>query len=67
MRSEPNVNEELALEPLTDYSKFKLLCERLLASENLGDMEYVILRPATVCGYAPRLRLGIAVFVVGLR
>jgi len=50
---------------LTDYSRFKLDCEKdLLASPNANGMERVIVRPATVCGYAPRLRLDLTVNIL---
>lgn len=64
VKSEPDVREDCACEPLTDYSKYKLLCEEVLKSSNLGDCEYVILRPATVCGYAPRMRLDLTVNIL---
>lgn len=64
VKEEPDVREEAVCQPLTDYSKFKLICEQMLASENLGDTEYVILRPATVCGYATRLRLDLTVNIL---
>jgi nucleoside-diphosphate-sugar epimerase len=55
------VTEDLPLEPLTDYSKYKAECEKVLLSEAKDDFIVVILRPATVCGYSPRLRLDITV------
>ena len=51
--------------PLTDYSRFKLACERdLLAHPAVNGMERIIIRPATVCGYAPRMRLDLAVNIL---
>lgn len=64
VRSEPDVREDNPCEPLTDYSRYKLLCEQVLRSEGLGDSEWVILRPATVCGYAPRMRLDLTVNIL---
>ena len=65
VKEEPDVREDAKPEPLTDYSKFKLDCERdLLAHPNPGGMERVIVRPATVCGYAPRLRLDLTVNIL---
>jgi nucleoside-diphosphate-sugar epimerase len=64
VKSEPNVREDNTCEPLTDYSKYKLLCEQVLKSTDLGSCEYVILRPATVCGYAPRMRLDLTVNIL---
>jgi nucleoside-diphosphate-sugar epimerase len=59
-----NVTEDLALEPLTDYSKYKALCEEHLLKEQSGDLTVLILRPATVCGYSPRLRLDLTVNIL---
>jgi nucleoside-diphosphate-sugar epimerase len=59
-----DVHEDLALEPLTDYSKYKAMCEDVLAAEREPGFITVILRPATVCGYAPRLRLDLTVNIL---
>lgn len=59
-----NVTEDLPLEPLTDYSKFKALCEAHLLNEQTEDFTCLILRPATVCGYSPRLRLDLTVNIL---
>ncbi len=64
VKEEPNVTEDLSLEPLTDYSKFKAMCEDVLAEEHSKDMVSVTIRPATVCGYAPRLRLDLSVNIL---
>jgi len=65
VKEDPNVVEDTEPEPLTDYSRFKLDCERdLLAHDNVKGMERVIIRPATVCGYALRLRLDLAVNIL---
>lgn len=64
VREEPNVREESPCTPLTDYSKFKLMCEKVLAESDLP--EWVVVRPATVCGYAPRLRLDVVVNMLTL-
>jgi nucleoside-diphosphate-sugar epimerase len=64
VKSEPNVTEDLALEPLTDYSKYKALCEDILLEERCPGFVTLTLRPATVCGYAPRLRLDLAVNIL---
>lgn len=60
----PNVTEDVALEPLTDYSKFKALCEDVLFKEQTKDFVCLIVRPATVCGYSPRLRLDLTVNIL---
>lgn len=59
-----NVTEDLPLEPLTDYSKYKALCEDILLRERAPGFVTLILRPATVCGYSPRLRLDLAVNIL---
>ena len=64
LREEPDVREDALCQPLTDYSKYKLLCEQALSEADLGNCDYVILRPATVCGYAPRLRLDVIVNIL---
>ncbi len=60
----PNVTEDVPLEPLTDYSKFKALCEDVLLKEQSKDFVCLIVRPATVCGYSPRLRLDLTVNIL---
>jgi nucleoside-diphosphate-sugar epimerase len=64
IKSTPDVHEGLALEPLTDYSKFKAMCEDVLMAEREPGFVTVILRPATVCGFAPRLRLDLTVNIL---
>jgi len=61
IKDEPEVTEDLSLEPLTDYSKFKALCERELNEEATDDFVVCTIRPSTVCGYAPRQRLDVVV------
>jgi nucleoside-diphosphate-sugar epimerase len=64
IKDEENVTEELSLQPLTDYSKYKALCEEVLLKKRAAGFTTIILRPATVCGYAPRLRLDLAVNIL---
>lgn len=64
VKSEPNVTEEMSLEPLTDYSLFKAECEKRLLKHASSDFVCTILRPATVCGYAPRQRLDVVVNIL---
>lgn len=56
---EGDVTENLKGEPLTDYAKFKALCEKALKDSGLKN--YVSVRPGTVNGYAPRLRLDLII------
>jgi nucleoside-diphosphate-sugar epimerase len=64
IKDEPEVHEGLPLLPLTDYSKYKAMCEDVLMEEREPGFTTVILRPATVCGYAPRLRLDLTVNIL---
>lgn len=64
VKEEPDVTEELSLEPLTDYSKYKALCEEYLLKAQSPDFTVLVLRPATVCGYSPRLRLDLTVNIL---
>lgn len=64
VKEEDNVTENLALEPLTDYSKFKAMCEDVLLQKREKGFVTLILRPATVCGYSPRMRLDLTVNIL---
>ena len=64
IKKEENVTEDLPLQPLTDYSKYKALCEEVLHKEREPGFVTLILRPATVCGYSPRLRLDLTVNIL---
>lgn len=64
IKEEDNVTEDLSLEPLTDYSKYKALCEDYLLKQRSPGFTVLILRPATVCGYSPRLRLDLSVNIL---
>ena len=64
VKQEESVTEDLSLEPLTDYSKYKALCEDVLREYQSPGFTTVILRPATVCGYSPRLRLDLTVNIL---
>ena len=64
IKDEPNVHEEMELEPLTDYSIFKADCEKILAEYQSDDFTTATIRPATVCGYSPRQRLDVVVNIL---
>lgn len=64
IKKELEVTEDLSLEPLTDYSKYKALCEEILLKEKEKGFHPLIIRPATVCGYARRLRLDLTVNIL---
>ena len=60
----PEVTEDHPLLPLTDYNKYKGLCEPILLRYQSPELTTVILRPATVCGYSPRMRLDLTVNIL---
>ncbi|MBL94261.1 MAG: UDP-glucose 4-epimerase [Magnetovibrio sp.] len=64
VKDDPVVTEDLELEPLTDYSKFKVICERELAEEQEPGFSTCVVRPATVCGYSPRQRMDVIVNIL---
>lgn len=64
VKQEVNVHEQMTLEPLTDYSRFKAECENILSEYNSDDFTAVTIRPATVCGYSPRQRLDVVVNIL---
>jgi nucleoside-diphosphate-sugar epimerase len=64
VKDHPNVTEEMSLEPLTDYSRFKADCEEILAEYQAPDFTTVTIRPATVCGYSRRQRLDVVVNIL---
>ena len=64
IREEKNVTEDLSLLPLTDYSKYKAMCEEVLLKKGAPGFVTLILRPSTVCGYSPRLRLDLTVNIL---
>lgn len=64
IKDEVDVHEEMSLEPLTDYSRFKADCEKVLIEYQSPDFTTVTIRPATVCGYSPRQRLDVVVNIL---
>ena len=60
----PDVTEEMELEPLTDYSRYKAMCEEVLLEERRPGFTTLVLRPATVCGWTRRLRLDLTVNIL---
>ena len=64
IKEEKNVSEDMSLEPLTDYSRFKADCEKILLRYQSDSFTTVIIRPATVCGYSPRQRLDVVVNIL---
>ena len=64
IKTEKNVSEDMLLEPLTDYSKFKAECERILFNYKTDAFITSVIRPATVCGYSSRQRLDLVVNIL---
>jgi nucleoside-diphosphate-sugar epimerase len=60
VKEEPEVTEELSLVPISDYNKTKMISERVLLSYK-DKILIQCVRPATVCGYSPRMRLDLSV------
>jgi nucleoside-diphosphate-sugar epimerase len=60
----PEVTEDHPLVPLTDYNKYKGLCEPVLLERQSGNFIPVVIRPATVCGCSPRQRFDLTVNIL---
>lgn len=60
VKEEAQVTEDLELKPISEYNKTKMVGERVLLSYS-DQMVVQIIRPATVCGYSPRMRLDVSV------
>ena len=54
------MTEDLSLVPISDYNKTKMVSERVLLSYS-DQIRTTIIRPATICGYSPRMRLDLSV------
>ena len=59
IKDEDDVIETMSLKPLTDYSKYKAMCEDVLMKYKSNDFIITTIRPATVCGYSRRQRLDV--------
>lgn len=66
IKDEPQVTEDLELKPITEYNKTKMVSERVLLSYG-NDMIVQIVRPATVCGFSPRMRLDVSVNMLAMQ
>ncbi|PLZ01923.1 NAD-dependent epimerase/dehydratase [Burkholderia sp. WAC0059] len=60
VKDEPQVTEDLSLVPISAYNKTKMVAERVVLSY-ADRMQVHCIRPATVCGYSPRMRLDVTV------
>jgi len=59
-----NLTEDHPLVPITDYNKYKGLCEPILLKQQSSEFTTVVIRPATICGYSPRQRLDLTVNIL---
>jgi nucleoside-diphosphate-sugar epimerase len=66
VKEEALVTEELSLVPISDYNKTKMISERVLLSY-ANKILITCIRPATVCGYSPRMRLDLSVNMLTLQ
>jgi nucleoside-diphosphate-sugar epimerase len=60
VKDEPRVTEDLTLVPISVYNKTKMVAERAFLSYK-DQMQVHCIRPATVCGVSPRMRLDVSV------
>ncbi len=60
VKKEKEVTEKLSLVPISTYNKTKMIAERILKSYE-KDIKVHCIRPATVCGFSPRMRLDVSV------
>ena len=60
LKDELHVTEDLTLVPISVYNKTKMVAERVLLSYK-DQMQVHCIRPATVCGYSPRMRFDVSV------
>ena len=66
IKDELEVTEDLPLLPISDYNKSKMVSERVLMSYK-DKITLQIIRPATVCGYSPRMRLDLSVSMLTMQ
>ena len=64
IKKEQEVTEDLPLEPLTEYSQYNAKCEEVLLREATDNFVVTVIRPATICGYSPRMRLDLTVNIL---
>lgn len=61
---QPDVTEDHPLVPVSLYNKYKGMCEPLLWKHQGPNFTCVTIRPATVCGYSPRMRMDLSVNIL---
>tara|TARA_B100001121_G_scaffold303806_1_gene318282 strand:- start:5653 stop:6603 length:951 start_codon:yes stop_codon:yes gene_type:complete len=60
VKKEKKVTENLSCVPISVYNKTKMVAERILHSYT-DEIKIHCIRPATVCGFSPRMRLDVSV------
>ena len=66
IKEESRVTEDLQLVPISIYNKTKMVAERIVLSYS-DKIKTHIIRPATVCGYSPRMRLDVSVNMLSMQ
>lgn len=66
VKDEPDVTEDLELTPISEYNKTKMVAERVILSY-ANQIAVQIVRPATVCGVSPRMRLDVSVNMLAMQ
>lgn len=60
----PEVKEDHPLLPITDYNKYKALCEPVLNKYIDKNFHGITIRPATVCGFSEKMRFDLSVNIL---
>lgn len=60
VKKEKRVTEDLSLNPISIYNKTKIVAEKILLNYS-NNFDTICIRPATVCGYSPKMRLDLTV------
>ena len=60
IKKERKVTENLELVPISLYNKTKMIAEKIIASYS-NEIDFFCIRPATICGYSPKMRLDVTV------
>jgi nucleoside-diphosphate-sugar epimerase len=63
IKKEKKVHENLKLVPISDYNKTKMIAERVIESYKKY-FKYYLIRPGTVYGFSPRMRLDLMINIL---
>lgn len=63
IKKEKKVHENLRLEPISDYNKTKMIAEDIVVSYRKF-FDYLIVRPSTLFGYSPKMRLDLTINIL---